>query len=238
MSENILVAVAWPYANAEIHAGNLVGSYLPADIFARYHRLKGNKVLMVSGSDSHGTPITVRADAEGVTSLEVYQRYHAGFLELFQQMGITYDLFTSTHTSNHFHVSQTMFTTLLDNGYLYTEKQFQWYSTSQKRFLPDRYVEGTCYICGFEGARSDQCDKCGNLLEATKLIDPRSKIDGSTPELRETEHFFLDLAKMQDEVVDFLTRRQSYWRPNVIHQSLGQIQSEGLHGRPITRDLD
>lgn len=238
MPENILVAVAWPYANAEIHAGNLIGSHLPADIFARYHRLKGNKVLMVSGSDSHGTPITVRADAEGVSSEDVYQHFHAGFLELFQQVGILYDLFTSTHTSNHFHISQTMFTTLLENGYLYTEKQLQWYSTAQKRFLPDRYVEGTCYICGFEGARSDQCDKCGNLLEATKLINPRSKIDGSTPELRETEHFFLDLAKMQQEVVDFLSERQSYWRPNVIRQSLGQIQSEGLHGRPITRDLD
>ncbi len=238
MPEKILVAVAWPYANAEIHAGNLVGSHLPADIFARYNRLHGNDVLMVSGSDSHGTPITVRADAEGVSSLDVYQRFHAGFLELFQQIGITYDLFTSTHTRNHFHVSQTMFTTLLKNGYLYTEKQFQWYSTAQKRFLPDRYVEGTCYICGFEGARSDQCDKCGNLLEATKLINPRSKIDGSTPELRETEHFFLDLTKMQEKVVDFLSERQSYWRPNVIRQSLGQIQTDGLHGRPITRDLD
>ncbi len=238
MSENILVAVAWPYANAEIHAGNLVGSYLPADIVARYHRLKGNKVLMVSGSDAHGTPISVRADAEGITSQEVYQRYHAGFLDLFQSMGITYDLFTSTHTSNHFKISQTMFTTLLKNGFLYKEKQFQWYSPSQKRFLPDRYVEGTCYECGFEGARSDQCDNCGNLLEASKLLNPRSKIDGSVPELRETEHFFLDLAALQEDVTDFLNERQDYWRPNVVRQSLGQIQTEGLRGRPITRDLD
>ncbi|HAF60843.1 MAG TPA: methionine--tRNA ligase [Anaerolineaceae bacterium] len=238
MSENILVAVAWPYANAEIHAGNLVGSYLPADIVARYHRLKGNKVLMVSGSDAHGTPITVRADAEGTTSQAVYQRYHTGFLELFQSMGISYDLFTSTHTSNHFATSQTMFTTLLKNGFLYKEKQFQWYSPSQKRFLPDRYVEGTCYLCGFEGARSDQCDNCGNLLEASKLLNPRSKIDGSVPELRETEHFFLDLATLQQDVTDFLNERQNYWRPNVVRQSLGQIQTEGLRGRPITRDLD
>ena len=238
MSENILVAVAWPYANAEIHAGNLVGSYLPADIVARYHRLKGNRVLMVSGSDAHGTPISVRADAEGITSQEVYQRYHAGFLELFQSMGITYDLFTSTHTSNHFKISQTMFTALLEKGFLYREKQFQWYSPSQERFLPDRYVEGTCYLCGFEGARSDQCDNCGNLLEASQLLNPRSKIDGSVPELRETEHFFLDLAALQEDVTDFLNKRQDYWRPNVVRQSLGQIQTEGLHGRPITRDLD
>ncbi len=181
MSENILVAVAWPYANAEIHAGNLVGSHLPADIIARYHRLKGNNVLMVSGSDSHGTPITVRADAEGISPVEVYKRFHEGFLELFQQVGITFDLFTSTHTTNHFKVSQTMFTTLLESGFLYKEKQLQWYSSAQERFLPDRYVEGTCYICGFDGARSDLCDHCGNLLEASKLLNPRSKIDGSTP---------------------------------------------------------
>ncbi len=235
--ENILVAVAWPYANARIHAGNLTGAYLPADIFARYHRLKGNRVLMVSGSDAHGTPVTVRADAEGVTPYDVYRRFHEGFLEVFQKTGLHYDLFTTTHTRNHFQVSQAIFTALHDNGYLYTQKQQQWYAPSQKRFLPDRYVEGTCYICGYENARGDQCDGCGNLLDATQLINPRSKIDGSTPELRETEHFYLDLGKLQDEVVAFLKARESYWRPNVLRQSLGQILAEGLRGRPITRDL-
>jgi methionyl-tRNA synthetase len=238
MSETILIAVAWPYANAEIHVGNLTGSYLPADIFARYHRLKGNRVLMVSGSDSHGTPITVRADTEHTTPLEVYQKFHEGFLDLFQQLGITYDLFTSTHTESHFDVSQKIFLALLQNGFLYQEKQEQWYSTAQSRFLPDRYVEGTCYICGYDNARSDQCDKCGNLLEAGKLIDPKSKIDGSTPELRETTHFFLDLGKLEPEIAKFLKEKESYWRPNVLKQSLGQIQTDGLRGRPITRDLD
>src|SRR5512142_193825 len=238
MTENVLVAVAWPYANAEIHVGNLTGSYLPADIFARYQRLRGRRVLMVSGSDAHGTPITVRADAEETTPLEVYQRFHQGFLDLFQQLGLTYDLFTSTHTSNHFEVSQDIFLALKQNGFLYTDRQFQWFAPSQNRFLPDRYVEGTCYICGYPNARSDQCDKCGNLLEPQKLINPRSRIDGSTPELRETEHFYLDLGKLQDEVVTFLRDRESYWRPNVLRQSLGQILAEGLHGRPITRDLD
>ncbi|GAB4533670.1 MAG: methionine--tRNA ligase [Anaerolineales bacterium] len=237
MPENILVAVAWPYANARIHAGNLTGAYLPADIFARYHRLKGNRVLMVSGSDAHGTPVTVRADAEGTTPYEVYRRFHDGFLEVFQKVGLHYDLFTTTHTRNHFRVSQAVFRALKDNGYLYTERQKQWYASSQERFLPDRYVEGTCYICGYENARGDQCDGCGNLLDATQLINPRSKIDGSTPELRETEHFYLDLGKLQDEVVTFLKARESYWRPNVLRQSLGQILSEGLRGRPITRDL-
>jgi methionyl-tRNA synthetase len=238
MSEPILVSVAWPYANAEIHVGNLSGADLPADIFARFQRMKGRQVLMVSGSDSHGTPITVRADAEKKTPLEVYQRFHMGFLDLFKQIGLTYDLFTSTHTSNHFKVSQDMFLALLKNGYMYQDSEMQWYAPSQGRFLPDRYVEGTCYICGYTNARSDQCDKCGNLLDPSKLIDPRSKIDGSTPELRMTEHYYLDLSKLQPQVVDFLRERQEFWRPNVVRQSLGQIETEGLRGRPITRDLD
>jgi methionyl-tRNA synthetase len=237
MSKNILVAVAWPYANSLIHVGNITGSYLPADIFARYQRLRGNKVIMVSGSDAHGTPVTVTADAEGKTALEVYQKYHAGFLELFQKLGLTYDLFTSTHTDNHFQVSQAIFLALEKNGYLYTERQPQWYSPSEDRFLPDRYVEGTCYICGYENARGDQCDNCGNLLDANQLIDPRSKTDGSTPELRETEHYYLDLGKLQPDIVSFLEGREDYWRSNVLRQSLGQIKAKGLHGRPITRDL-
>ena len=238
MTEAVLVAVAWPYANAEIHVGNLTGSYLPADIFARYQRLRGRKVLMVSGSDAHGTPITVRADAEKTTALEVYQRFHDGFLDLFQQLGITYDLFTSTHTANHFEVSQNIFRALQQNGYLYIATEKQWFATSQNRFMPDRYVEGTCYLCGYPNARSDQCDKCGSLLDPQQLINPRSRIDGSTPELRETEHFYLDLGKLQEPVVNFLHQRESYWRPNVLRQSLGQILAENLRGRAITRDLD
>ena len=238
MSVPILVSAAWPYANAEIHVGNLTGSYLPADIFARYQRLKGNQVLMVSGSDSHGTPITVRADAEGTTPMAVYERFHEGFIDLFQQLGLNYDLFTSTHTQNHTKVAQSVFLALKKNGYLYTESQMQWYAPSQSRFLPDRYVEGTCYLCGYENARSDQCDKCGSLLEAERLINPKSKIDNSTPELRSTEHFYIDLAKLQNHVVDFLKGRDSYWRPNVMRQSLGQILADSLHGRAITRDLD
>ncbi|PKO03380.1 MAG: methionine--tRNA ligase [Chloroflexi bacterium HGW-Chloroflexi-5] len=238
MSVPILVSAAWPYANAEIHVGNLTGSYLPADIFARFQRLKGNQVLMVSGSDSHGTPITVRADAEGTTPQAVYEHFHEGFIDLFQQLGLNYDLFTSTHTQNHQKVSQSVFLALKKNGYLYTESQMQWYAPSQSRFLPDRYVEGTCYLCGYENARSDQCDKCGSLLEAERLINPKSKIDGSTPELRSTEHFYIDLAKLQTNVVDFLKVRDSYWRPNVMRQSLGQILADSLHGRAITRDLD
>lgn len=238
MAHNILVSVAWPYANSYIHVGNITGSYLPADIFARYHRLSGNKVLMVSGSDAHGTPVTVRADAEGTTPLEVYKKFHFSFLELFQKMGLTYDLFTSTHTQNHFKVSQAIFTSLDKNGYLYTQKEKQWYTPSLGRFLPDRYVEGTCYVCGYNNARGDQCDQCGTLLDATQLINPRSKVDGSKPELRETEHFYLDLGKLQNIVVAFLREKESFWRANVLRQSLGQILANDLHGRAITRDLD
>jgi methionyl-tRNA synthetase len=238
MPSNILVSVAWPYANSPIHVGNITGSYLPADIFARYQRLSGKNVLMVSGSDSHGTPVSVRADAEGVSPIEIYSKYHLGFLELFQKLGLTYDLFTSTHTENHFKVSQAIFMALKNSGYLYIDRQQQWYSPTQARFLPDRYIEGTCYICNYTRARGDQCDNCGSLLDATSLIDPRSKIDGSTPELRETKHFYLDLGNLQPAIVEFLRQRESYWRPNVLRQSLGQILAEDLHGRAITRDLD
>lgn len=234
----ILVAVAWPYASSEIHVGNIAGSYLPADIFARYHRLRGNRVLMVSGSDAHGTPITVRADAEGVEDEAVYQRFHTGFLELFQKLGLTYDLFTTTHTQTHYDVSQTLFRALLENGYLYSASELQWFSEGKNTFLPDRYVEGTCAVCGNPNARSDQCERCGTLLDQGQLLNPRSKVDGSTPVLKETAHYYLDLAKLEAQVTEFLERRQDEWRPNVIRQSLGQIRANPLRGRAITRDLD
>jgi methionyl-tRNA synthetase len=238
MNEKILVAVAWPYANADIHVGNITGAYLPADIFARFQRLKGNDVLMVSGSDAHGTPITVRADEQGREAEEVYREFHTRFLDLFQKSGLAYDLFTSTHTRNHFRVSQTIFLALKKNGFLYTETRPQWYSPGSKRFLPDRYIEGTCYICGYEHARSDQCDNCNNVLESDRLLSPRSKVDDSEPELRDTEHFFLDLSKLEPDVTAFLEARTDYWRETVIGQSLGQIRADGLKPRPITRDLD
>jgi methionyl-tRNA synthetase len=237
MPENILIAIAWPYANAEIHVGNITGSHLPGDIVARYHRLKGNNVLMVSGTDSHGTPVTIRADQEGKPVEEVYKRFHESFLEVFKGYGITYDLFTTTHTENHFKVSQDMFLALQKNGFMFTQKSMQWYSPSTNKFLPDRYVEGTCYICGFEGARSDQCDNCGNVLEPEKLINPRSKTGGAL-ELRETEHFYLDLSKLEPDVKKFLEERMPHMRDTVIGESLRKIESEGLKPRSVTRDLD
>ncbi len=237
MPENILIAIAWPYANAEIHVGNITGSHLPGDIVARYHRLKGNRVLMVSGTDSHGTPVTIRADQEHKPVEEVYKYFHESFLQVFKGYGITYDLFTSTHTENHFKVSQDMFLALQQNGFMFTQKSLQWFSPSTNKFLPDRYVEGTCYICGFEGARSDQCDNCGNVLEPEKLINPRSKIGGAL-ELRQTEHFYLDLSKLEPDVMQFLQQRSEHMRDTVIGESLRKIEAEGLKPRPITRDLD
>ncbi len=240
MSENILVCVAWPYANAEIHVGNITGSHLPGDIVARYHRLKGDKVLMVTGTDSHGTPVTMSADHLGKPVEEVYKFYHEGFIDLFQKIGISYDLYTSTHSENHFKVSQSIFLALQKNGYLFTKVEPQWFSPGLNRFLPDRYIEGTCYICGDENARSDQCDKCGNVLEPSKLLNPRSKWtgDSSQPELRETEHFYIDLSKLEPDVIQFLKERAGHMRDTVLGESLGKIQAEGLKPRPITRDLD
>jgi methionyl-tRNA synthetase len=236
MSENILVCVAWPYANADIHVGNIVGSHLPADIFARYQRLRGNRVLMVSGTDSHGTPVTIRADAEHTTPLALYERFQNRFLDLFVQLGISFDLFTSTHTENHFKVSQDMFLALQQNGYLYREKQQMLYSETAKRFLPDRYVEGECYICHFPDARGDQCDNCGNVLDAVQLINPRSKIDGSRPVVRETEHYFLDYGKLAPAIQDYLSQGKDFWRSNVLSFTRNIVTE--LRGRPITRDLD
>jgi methionyl-tRNA synthetase len=236
MPEHIHVSVAWPYANGDLHAGHLAGAYLPADIFARYHRLKGNDVLMVSGSDSHGTPISVEADKLNLTAREVFEHYHTRFLETQKRIGISYDLYTHTDTENHHRVSQDFFLRLLERGYLYTETQRLLYSTTEKRFLPDRYVEGTCPKCGYTSARGDQCDNCGSLLDVLDLINPRSKNDGSTPEIRETQHYFLNLAAFIDPLREYLSTGKEHWRPNVLRVS--QNKAEDLKGRPITRDID
>ena len=238
MARKILIGVAWPYANGYQHLGHLAGAYLPSDIFARYQRLIGNDVLMVSGSDAHGTPITVRADVEGVSPREVFQKYHRTFLETYQQIGLTFDLFTHTDTENHHRVSQDFFLRILERGYLYREVQEQLYSPLEERFLPDRYVEGTCPHCGFADARGDQCDHCGKLLEPTELIGPRSKASGDTNlERRRTEHFFLDLGKLAGELAEYLEQGKEHWRPNVLNfaRNYGGV---GLRGRPITRDID
>lgn len=237
MTENILVCTAWPYANGDQHLGHIAGNILPADIFARYHRLKGNRVLMVSGSDAHGTPITVKADDEGVSPRDIFERYHRRFLDTFIGYGVSYNLFTHTDTENHARVSQAIFMEAYNNGYIYKETQQQFFSAALNRFLPDRYIEGTCPKCGYEAARGDQCDNCKTLLEPTELINPRAKMDNSPLELRETEHFFLDLGKLGDQILAYLEDGKAFWRSNVINFSKNYVK-EGLRGRPITRDID
>ncbi len=238
MSKYIHVSVAWPYSNGDLHVGHLAGAYLPADIFARYHRLKGDQVLMVSGSDAHGTPISVEADKRGVSPVEIFTKYHERFLLTQQKIGISYNLFTHTDTENHHQIAQEIFTLLKERGFLYLETQALLYSEKERRFLPDRYVEGECYICHYPNARGDQCDNCGNLLDATQLINPRSKND-PTDQLvvRESEHYFLDLSKFSGQLLKYLDKHEDHWRPNVVRFSRNFI-SEGLRGRPITRDID
>ena len=237
MPDFIHVSVAWPYANGDLHIGHLAGALLPADIFARYHRLKGNRVLMVSGSDSHGTPTTLEADRRGVPPRQLFEHFHARHLETQRAIGISHDLYTHTDTENHHRIAQDFFRTLYQGGHLYRETQRQLYSETQNRFLPDRYVEGTCPICGFAGARGDQCDNCGNLLDALDLIEPRSKTDGSRPVVRETEHFFFNLPAFTDRLLVYLDEHANHWRPTVINFARNYI-NEGLRGRPVTRDIE
>lgn len=236
VSERILIGVAWPYTNGSLHLGHIAGCYLPADIFARYHRLKGNQVLMVSGSDQHGTPITVRAEQEGVSPKEIAERYHREFLECWQKLGISFDLYTSTGTENHARVAQDIFLTLLRKDYIYKMSMPQPYCQICVRFLPDRYIKGVCPLCGFEDARGDQCDRCGKPLNPTDLTKLQCRICGATPEIRESEHFFFRLTAFRDRLYAWL-KEQTHWRPNVLNFSLRLVE-EGLRDRAITRDID
>lgn len=228
--------MAWPYANGSLHLGHIAGAYLPADIFARYHRVIGNEVLMVSGSDQHGTPITVRADNEGRSPQAVVDEFHPEFLRYWQELGISFDLFTTTGTENHAQVTHDVFLRLMEHGYIYKGTTSQFYDPQAGRFLPDRYVEGTCPYCGYDKARGDQCDNCGRTLDPEQLIDPRSRMSGATPEARDTEHYFLRLSAFQEPLLAWLRSRQG-WRKHVLNFSIGFVE-EGLHDRAITRDLE
>ena len=236
MSERILIAVAWPYANGSIHMGQAAGAYVPADIFARYHRLKGNDVLMVSGSDSHGTPVTLEAEQRGVSPEAVFGEYHAEFLDNWERLGITFDLFTTTHTDNHREVAQDMFLRLHESGYIYRDTMHQPFCETDRRFLADRYVEGKCPHCGFDGARGDQCDNCGRTLDPEELIEMVCRLCGNAPVIRETEHFFLKLSAFESQLLEWV-RAQEHWKPNVRNFSIGYLEG-GLHDRAITRDIE
>ena len=236
MSKNILVSVAWPYASGSRHLGHIGGAYLPADIFARYHRIIGNKVLMVSGSDAHGTPITVRADAEGVQPIDIVDKYHAEFLGYWEKLGISWDNYTTTMTDTHIEVVHDVFNNLLEKGLIDKQKSLQAYDASEDRFLPDRYVEGVCPHCEYKEARGDQCDNCSKTLDPEELINPISKLSGNKAEFKETEHFFLKLTALENELGKWLEQQEG-WRPHVINWAKSFVK-DGLQDRAITRDLD
>jgi methionyl-tRNA synthetase len=236
VGKNIGVFVAWPYANGDLHLGHIAGAYLPADIFARYHRLRGNNVLMVSGSDAHGTPITLKAKKEGVLPSDIVHQYHSRMLSDFQKLGISYNLFTLTMTKNHAEVVHDFFLTLKNNGDLTVREEDQFYDEKESMFLPDRYISGTCPHCGYARARGDECEQCGKTYEATSILNPVSSLSGTTPVVRKTEHFFLHLEKYQDALRSYV-EKNSHWRSNVLNFTKSWVE-EGLRARAITRDVD
>ncbi|MFC9690099.1 methionine--tRNA ligase [Kribbella sp. NPDC056951] len=232
---NVLSAVAWPYANGPRHIGHVSGFGVPSDVFSRYSRMAGHDVLMVSGTDEHGTPILVQAEQEGVSPRELADRYNRVIVEDLQGLGLSYDLFTRTTTRNHYAVAQELFKVVHRNGYLVPRTTQGAISPSTGRTLPDRYIEGTCPICGYDGARGDQCDNCGNQLDAIDLRNPRSRINGETPLFVETEHLFLDLPALADQLGGWLQTR-SGWRPNVLKFALNLL--DDVKPRAMTRDID
>ncbi|MFI5493036.1 methionine--tRNA ligase [Actinoplanes sp. NPDC051859] len=232
---HVLAAVAWPYANGPRHIGHVSGFGVPSDVFSRYMRMSGHDVLMVSGTDEHGTPIQVQADADGVTPRELADRYNRVIVEDLHGLGLSYDLFTRTTTRNHYAVVQDVFAGLHANGYIVAKTTLGAISPSTGRTLPDRYIEGTCPICRYESARGDQCDNCGNQLDPEQLIDPKSRINGETPKFVETEHFFLDLPAFAEALGKWLDTREG-WRPNVLKFSRNLL--DDLQPRAITRDLE
>jgi methionyl-tRNA synthetase len=232
---SILSAVAWPYANGPRHIGHVSGFGVPSDVFSRYLRMAGHDVLMVSGTDEHGTPILVQAEREGVSPRELADRYNRVIVEDLQGLGLSYDLFTRTTTRNHYAVAQELFRTVHHNGFLVPKTTMGAISPSTGRTLPDRYIEGTCPICGYDAARGDQCDNCGNQLDAADLRNPRSRINGETPVFVETEHFFLDLPALADALGSWLQTRTG-WRPNVLKFALNLL--DDVRPRAMTRDID
>jgi len=236
--ERILIGVAWPYANGPLHLGHVAGSLLPPDIFARFHCMRGNEVLMVSGSDEHGTPITVKAEEEGTTPQALVDRWHKRHVEALDALDVDFDLFTRTSTDHHQQLVHEIFRGLDREGYIEERVMRQPYDPQTERFLPDRYVEGTCPHCGFDEARGDQCDDCGKTLDAGELEDPRSALSEDVDvEFRDTTHAFFLLSRLQDRLEDWFEDDEHPWRDNVEEFTRGWLE-EGLEDRPVTRDID
>lgn len=233
--ERYLVTSALPYANGPLHLGQIVGAYLPADVFVRYLRARGHDVVYVCGTDEHGVPITLTAEREGKEPRDVVDHWYAHMKETFSRLGISFDNFSRTSTPLHARNTQLFYRKLKEGGYISEEESRQMYSPTEGRFLPDRYVEGTCPVCGYKEARGDQCDNCGSWYEAYELIEPHSKVTGGPVEVRETTHLYLDLPKFSERLKDWIGG-QKHWRDSVRNFVLGMIEG-GLEKRPITRDI-
>jgi methionyl-tRNA synthetase len=233
----ILVCVAWPYAAGPRHLGHAISTFIPADVFARYHRMKGDEVLMVGGSDMHGTPTMVLADQEGVSPNVVAERYHALHTKNIEQLGVRYDLYWNTADPHHAKWVREIFLALKDKGHVYEATMVSPFCTTDRRFLPDRYVEGTCPHCGFPRARGDQCENCGRILDPFELKDPKCKIHGTTPIPKETKHFFFRLSAFEKPLTKWAAKDKEHWRHHVLTFMRSWLR-EGLKDRPITRDLE
>ena len=236
MAERILVTSALPYANGPLHLGHLAGAYIPADIFVRYQRMKGNEVVYICGSDEHGVPITIRADSEHLHPQQVVDRYHVQIADSFRNLGIDFDHYSRTSIPLHHEISQGFFLRLFEKGHIREEIVEQYYCSNCKRFLPDRYIEGECPNCHSDDARGDQCEKCGRWLEPIQLLNPRCKICGTAPEIRATKHWYFRLSEFQDSLEQWQESKHN-WKSNVREFCSGWFK-EGLTDRPITRDID
>lgn len=237
--EKVLVTSALPYANGPIHLGHLSGAYLPADIYVRYKRLKGDDIIYICGSDEHGVPITISADREKVSPNVIIDRYHEKNKAAFEKFGMSFDIYSRTSLPIHHKTAQEFFKKFHENGLLVEKKSMHFYDNKANMFLPDRYVEGTCPRCGYEEARSDECEKCGSLYEPQELLNPKSKISGDTPELKETSHWYFPLGKYQKFLEDYIQEMNSNygWKDNVLQYCKGWFK-DGLKDRAVTRDLD
>jgi len=236
MKNKILVTAALPYANGYIHLGHIAGAYLPADLFVRYKRLRDEDVIFICGSDEHGTAIEISALKEKLTPRDIIDRYHNANKAAFEELGISFDIFSRTSNEIHHKTAQDFFMNLYEKGLLYTKSERQLYSEKDKKFLADRFVEGTCPICGFEEARGDQCESCGSNLSPLELKNPKSKISGDTPIVKESTHFYFPLEKLQKFLEDWIESKAD-WKPNVKNYCEGWFKT-GLKDRAITRDLD
>ncbi len=237
--EKIIVTAALPYANGPIHLGHLSGAYLPADIYVRYKRLKGSEIIFICGSDEHGVPITISADKEGVKPKVIIDRYHKINKEAFEKFEMSFDIYSRTSLPIHHETAKEFFLEFYNRGILNEKKSMQFYDEKVKMFLPDRYVEGTCPVCGYEEARSDECEKCGSLYEPSELKNPKSKISGETPVLKETSHWFFPLGKYQERLEKYVAEMNEKfgWKDNVLQYCRGWFK-DGLQDRAVTRDLD